>query len=283
MGARGDVNDDGEECTLGDVSSLIGHIFIDGAELNCMAEANLNADQDGELSLGNISYGVDHLFISQRPLISCTEVKAAPTAKLADARATLYQSARHDTTSLYLSTRMMLRGVQVTLTGERKSTASKIAELGLDLFQGWCGDTLKVGLLDLDGAGVIDMGDWSLVRIPGTFEVLEASAADMGHNKVILAVKEGNPNLPTWFELAQNYPNPFNPSTTIEFALPQSLRVSLTVFNILGQTVDVLLDSDLPAGYHEVDWNAGKYASGVYFYRLKAGSFIETRKMLLLK
>ena len=127
------------------------------------------------------------------------------------------------------------------------------------------------------------MGDWSLVRIPGDLQVVEASGADMGHNKVMLAVKEGNPNLPTSFELAQNYPNPFNPTTKIEFALPQSSRVSLTVFNILGQTVDVLLDRDLPAGYHEVDWNAGRYASGVYFYRLQAGNFVETRKMLLLK
>ncbi|MBU0982811.1 MAG: T9SS type A sorting domain-containing protein, partial [candidate division Zixibacteria bacterium] len=79
-----------------------------------------------------------------------------------------------------------------------------------------------------------------------------------------------------------NYPNPFNPATTIEFALPQASEWRLTVYNILGQTVDRWSGEDEP-GYYKVSWDAGKYASGVYFYRLTAGGYSATKKMILLK
>jgi hypothetical protein len=90
-------------------------------------------------------------------------------------------------------------------------------------------------------------------------------------------------NLPTKFGLDQNYPNPFNPSTEIRFALPQDSRVSLKVYNSLGQEVQTLIDGETPAGYHTARFDAGRIASGVYFYRLQAGNFIETRKMMLVK
>lgn len=90
-------------------------------------------------------------------------------------------------------------------------------------------------------------------------------------------------SLPTNFTLAQNYPNPFNPSTIIAFALPEASQVRLEVFNILGQSVDVLVDQRLSAGVHEITYEAGKNPSGVYFYRLSHNAGIETKKMTLLK
>jgi hypothetical protein len=89
--------------------------------------------------------------------------------------------------------------------------------------------------------------------------------------------------MPTEFELGQNYPNPFNPSTTISYALPQRSHVTLTVFNTLGQLVATLVNSEMGAGDHEVRFDAAGLASGVYLYRLQAGGFVETRKLLLTK
>ncbi|HOD66261.1 MAG TPA: T9SS type A sorting domain-containing protein, partial [candidate division Zixibacteria bacterium] len=85
------------------------------------------------------------------------------------------------------------------------------------------------------------------------------------------------------FELAQNYPNPFNPTTTISFTLPTPGDVTLEVFNVLGQRVAVLASGPYGAGTHHVEWNASGVSSGVYLYRLSAGEFTETRKMLLVK
>lgn len=89
--------------------------------------------------------------------------------------------------------------------------------------------------------------------------------------------------IPTEFALEQNYPNPFNPVTVIKFALPRASRVSLLVYNILGQVVARLADEVREVGYHQVEFDGRSLASGVYFYRIEAGDFVATRKLLLLK
>jgi hypothetical protein len=93
---------------------------------------------------------------------------------------------------------------------------------------------------------------------------------------------------PHSFELFQNYPNPFNPTTSIKFSLLKSGHVILDIYNILGRRVLTLVNEELPAGYKLVTWdgkdNSGnEVASGVYFYKLKAGDFSETKKMILMK
>ena len=92
-------------------------------------------------------------------------------------------------------------------------------------------------------------------------------------------------NLPEVFALDQNYPNPFNPTTEISFALPNAGRVSLTIYNVLGQEVERLVDEHMEAGNHTVTWEASNYSSGVYFYRLIADNdkFVKTNKMMVLK
>jgi hypothetical protein len=89
--------------------------------------------------------------------------------------------------------------------------------------------------------------------------------------------------VPTSFDLAQNYPNPFNPTTLIRFSLPVGSHVRLTVFNSLGQVVRTLVDGDREAGYYEEHLDGANLASGIYFYRIEAGSFAATKKLLLLK
>ncbi len=91
------------------------------------------------------------------------------------------------------------------------------------------------------------------------------------------------PTVATSYSLSQNYPNPFNPTTKIEFTLPTEKRVSLVVYDVLGQKVQVLVGQKLSPGTHIVNFNGSSLASGVYFYRLVAGSYVKTMKMLLLK
>ncbi len=93
---------------------------------------------------------------------------------------------------------------------------------------------------------------------------------------------QGNSN-PKRFDLEQNYPNPFNPSTSIGFNLPISSKVKVTVYDQLGQRVVTLADGEFSAGIHHLNFNAGYLASGIYYYRIKAGSYSQTKKMILMK
>jgi hypothetical protein len=99
---------------------------------------------------------------------------------------------------------------------------------------------------------------------------------------IATGVKEKQGNLPERFVLEQNYPNPFNPSTNISYSLLASASVSLRIFNALGQEVASLVNERKPAGYYQVTWNAN-VPSGIYFYRLQAGEYVETKKMILLR
>ena len=98
-----------------------------------------------------------------------------------------------------------------------------------------------------------------------------------------LGVQPPTTGIPAQFVLAQNYPNPFNPSTTIQFGVPRQSHVTLTVYNLLGQEVAVLVNSDMTAGYHNVQFSGTRLSSGVYFYRIQAGSFVQTKKLVLLR
>lgn len=90
-------------------------------------------------------------------------------------------------------------------------------------------------------------------------------------------------SLPTVYSLDQNYPNPFNPATTIKYSIPNEGRVSLTVINLLGEEVTTLVNEEKPAGNYKAEFNISSLPSGVYFYQLRAGSFVQTKKMVLLQ
>lgn len=98
----------------------------------------------------------------------------------------------------------------------------------------------------------------------------------------LASIEQAGP-LPARFALHENYPNPFNPTTMIGFDVPHASQVSITVFDILGRTVAEVLDGQVSAGAHQVEWNAGGVASGVYFCRMAAGGFAQTRKLLFQK
>jgi hypothetical protein len=90
-------------------------------------------------------------------------------------------------------------------------------------------------------------------------------------------------SVPTKFALHQNYPNPFNPVTVIRYELPEASAVKVQVFDVLGRVVATVVNEQRDAGIYEVPFNASGLSSGTYFYRLQAGTFVETKKMMLVK
>ena len=127
-------------------------------------------------------------------------------------------------------------------------------------------NTFQFTLSDEPDTVILDKDNWILCKI----------------NFVPTDVEE-NELLPTEYSLSQNFPNPFNPSTKIKYSIPISSQVSLKIFNTLGEEIETLVNEEKPVGTYEVNWNAANLPSGVYFYRLQAGSFVQTRKMILLK
>jgi hypothetical protein len=97
------------------------------------------------------------------------------------------------------------------------------------------------------------------------------------------AVNNTNRTVPMDFNLAQNYPNPFNPSTKISYSVPERSWITVKIFNALGEEVVTLVNEERPAGTYELNWNAANSPSGVYFYRIQAGKFVATKRMILLK
>lgn len=122
------------------------------------------------------------------------------------------------------------------------------------------------------------------VRVVITDGVLAAStSAILTASSTITGVEDEFSGIPTNYVLMQNYPNPFNPSTLIRFGLPSDSHVRLSVFNILGQEVAVLLDRTMTAGFHKVNFDASNMTSGLYIYRIQADNFVQVRKMMLAK
>ena len=112
---------------------------------------------------------------------------------------------------------------------------------------------------------------------------LSASQIAALADSVITSINDSGRRLPTNITLYQNYPNPFNPTTNIRYQLATNNNVSLKIYDITGKEIITLINQHQTAGYHSVVFDASGLASGIYFYQLKAGSFIQQKKLLLLR
>jgi hypothetical protein len=114
------------------------------------------------------------------------------------------------------------------------------------------------------------------------------SVSDIKAITIVNGVEDNASGLPKTFELSNNFPNPFNPTTQIRFALPQQSLAKLIVYDLLGREVRTLVNGTLNAGYFETTWNGkndagAQVSSGMYIYRIEAGSFVSSKKMMMLK
>ena len=103
------------------------------------------------------------------------------------------------------------------------------------------------------------------------------------YQQTTLTDVEDEETIPTVFKLEQNYPNPFNPTTIIKFAVPEKSNVLIKVYDILGSEVATLVNEEMGAGWYRKTFDANNYSSGVYLFRMEAGKFISTKKMILLR
>lgn len=120
---------------------------------------------------------------------------------------------------------------------------------------------------------------WQDYRSGNNFDIYETGFNTTG----LIGIENSGTNNPLEFSLSQNYPNPFNPVTVINYQLPKTSNVTLSIYDVLGKNVDILVNETQNAGNHTIEWNASALPSGVYFYRLNAGSFVSNKKMILLK
>ena len=152
---------------------------------------------------------------------------------------------------------------------QRKAVGGDFATVAFVKGQGTTTQQNQYSFLDKN----LDEGKYSYrlkqVDFSGTFEYSKAIEVE------VITVE--------FYSLEQNYPNPFNPSTTISYGLKEKSNVKLTLLNSLGEEITVLVNEELDKGFHKIDFNASTLASGVYFYQLKAGNFIDTKKMILLR
>ena len=151
-------------------------------------------------------------------------------------------------------------------------------------------DTVIGGIADTSHAvnliprmAVSSLYTWWVMAADLSLKVFSADTFRLYTSANILAVKVDREGIPSEFALHQNFPNPFNPSTAIKFQLPSESYVKLVVYSLLGQELAVLVDGKQSAGFKSVEFDASGLPSGVYLYRLSAGSFTQVRKMLLVR
>ena len=169
------------------------------------------------------------------------------------------------------SVRMYLNGVQIGVMEDITDNDISSGNLPLLIGNDYTLHSRLIGQMD---EVRIYQGALPGSEIQGLFE---------SYNIHITGIENGVGKLPLIYALYQNYPNPFNPVTTIKFDLVKAGNTSIRVYNILGQLVETLLDKKMDAGYHKISFNASRYASGVYFYKIVSGKFTAIKKMVLIK
>jgi hypothetical protein len=163
----------------------------------------------------------------------------------------------------------------------------EVRTLNTDSTAFWCyfDDQLLAGCPIYDTSDDrIGAGQFGLFSFQQDADGIEGFFDNIVVNSLITAVEENfSSSAPSTISLEQNYPNPFNPSTTIEFGIPESQFVTLAIYNLLGQQVDLIVNENLSAGSYRVKWEANDFPSGFYIYKIIAGEFSQSNKMILLK
>jgi len=315
----GDVNGN---CSIniGDVLALISYLYKDGAE-PCPLDAG-DPSGDCTIDIGDVLYLINYLYKGGPPPIcgcashpelagnceGCNDQHGLQkTAGLAQIGLVNPKTSKEGKFVMMVdgSFGVEVGGVQLELGYDPKEIKSIVPELtdrteDLNLYFSAKDGTLKIGIIDLTGEHLIPAGEGPLVKL----SLIGSDVTSLEFKKVILVDEKATPfevtilpkeeatsTQPRDFALMQNHPNPFNPVTRIQFTVASeqsSVPTTLRIYNIRGQLVRTLMNESKIAGTYEVIWDGkddrGKeVASGVYFYKIKAGDFTEAKKMILMK
>ena len=124
---------------------------------------------------------------------------------------------------------------------------------------------------------------WNVILSDGIVNVSALNQFNFVTSTYVTGVDDKIDLIPKKFSISQNYPNPFNPVTKINYSIPRTSSVSLKIYDILGREIKTLVEEVKVAGYYEINFDGSNLSSGVYFYRIQAGGFVETKKLILMK
>jgi photosystem II stability/assembly factor-like uncharacterized protein len=199
--------------------------------------------------------------------------------------------------TISIAQRIIYRTTNAGIDWDIQFCDTTYSELGsiqfVDANYGWtCGDNGAIFRTSNSGNDWREQESSTTNHLNQLFFIDESTGWAVGDNGTILhtatggvvSVNEGQVKLvPLVYQLSNNFPNPFNPTTKFNYSIPQSLTVIIKIFDILGNEIETLVNNEKPAGTYEVAWNAEGLTSGIYFYQLKAGDYVETKKMMLIK
>jgi parallel beta-helix repeat protein len=256
----------------------------------------IGTDPTGQINLGNGAHGVSFDFGAQKNTIGPGNVIAF--------NGNHGVSMNHDSSLFNTITRNTITkneglGISLTDGGNAAISAPVITAATRTLVRGTAvpnsivdifSDSLEEGAI-YEGTVTADpsgqfvwSGSASGPHVTATCTDTAGNTSMFSNYSLVTGVDEYAPRgVPAEHTLGQNFPNPFNPSTTIRYGLPNRSHVTLVVFNTLAQEVGVIVSGDQEAGYHEVKFDGSGLSSGVYFYRLRAGEFMETKRLILAK
>lgn len=282
--ARGDLNLNGIANEIAD-AVLYTNFFLRGIGVFNISLAAQVAASD--INNDGITLTVGDLIYLLRIIVG--DVQPIPKLSPFGNTAAFSVAAESGTTTIWSESTSDIGGVFLQARLPQGTTAaavvSELAAAGLKLDYAVAGDQVNVLLYSDTQGARIAAGKAPILRINAPLEIEHLEAADYDGN--MLRASFGKQILPEQFALGQNYPNPFNPTTTISFSLPRATDWTLTIVNVSGQVVKRFTGSS-PAGEVSLTWDATDMngltaATGVYFYRLDAGEFSASRKMVLMK
>nr|MBN2278069.1 T9SS type A sorting domain-containing protein [candidate division Zixibacteria bacterium] len=279
----GDVNRSGGVNIL-DATTFICYLYKDCPEPVCPKAGDPNGDC--ATNILDVTYLINYLYRGgPAPVCGCVgegSVEKTAVVMLGTIE-TFYDNGK---TYISLNSPIDIMAVEFGLITETQESLN-IRNLanGMELYYRQEENRVRGCLVDISGKTMIKAGSARVLELDGMVELTHVLGSDIKAQGVGFAIANhpANDMLPMEYTLSQNHPNPFNPVTEIEFSLPKSGDVSLAVYDILGRKVETLVDDYLEAGNHTAVWDASRQASGIYFYRLIAGEFKETRKMTLIK
>ncbi|MCK5126272.1 MAG: S8 family serine peptidase [candidate division Zixibacteria bacterium] len=290
----GDVNMDGDVDIL-DIVYLINFKYKDGPPPEPYEiEGDFNCDT--LVNIIDITILIDYKYKGgAAPQDCCPQsVLLEPTpiflkVKLAIIEASITEKYDGNTTTIMLNSEIDLQGLELRINCDEGATITNLTP-DLQLFASETDGQRQIGLLDTKNNGYLATGLNSVIKVTGKAQITEAIGVNKEGTGVGIKIKnaEKEAMLPTAFALHDCYPNPFNPVTTISYDLQDAVNVKLVVYNVIGQRVATLVNEYQAAGSYQVDWNSRNksgqtVASGIYVYRLTAGEFVETKRMMLLK